>query len=75
MTEFLTFNLLTAYNEIKGLAEQEGIITNEAWDSFVENWVNNKIRIGELDPDQDTQGIIEDLKAKWADYHKNLNIT
>jgi len=74
MTEFLTFNLNTAYNEIKEQAEREGITSNEAWDSLVENYINEKVGIGELDSDQDTQGMIDDLKGRFEVYKENINI-
>ena len=74
MTEFLSFNLNVAYAAIKNAAEAEPVTTKEAWDSYVEEYVNERVNWGELDPDQDTEQIIADLKAKWADYKENLDI-
>lgn len=74
MTEFLSFDLQQAYNEIKERAEAAGITDKEAWDSMVEDYINERLGVGELDKDEDTNAMIEDLKAKWPAYHENLNI-
>jgi len=74
MTEFLSFDLGQAYDEIKERAEAAGVTDKEAWDSMVEDYINEKLGVGELDKDEDTDAMIEDLRAKWPDYHDNLNI-
>jgi len=74
MTEYLSFDLQQAYSEIKERAEAEPITDKEAWDSLVEEYINEKIDVGELDRDEDSQGMIEDLKSMWLEYEKNLNI-
>jgi hypothetical protein len=74
MTEFLDFNLNESYAEIKERAQTMPVTSKEAWDDLVEEFVNEKINIGELDKDEDSQGIIENLKAMWPEYEKNLRI-
>jgi len=74
MTQFLDFNLNKTYAEIKERAEALPVTSKEAWDDLVEEYVNEKQEVGELDIDEDSQGIIEDLKAMWPEYEKNLNI-
>jgi hypothetical protein len=74
MTKFLTFDLNNAYSELKQKAELEAVTNKEAWDSMVDNYVMEKVDIGELDPDQDLQQIKENLKAKWPIYEENLTI-
>ena len=74
MTEFLNFNLNNAYAEIKEIAETEGVTSQEAYNSIVENYLNNKLDTGELDIDQDTENMESQLKAMWPEYEKNLNI-
>ncbi|MBD3359585.1 MAG: hypothetical protein GF365_02660 [Candidatus Buchananbacteria bacterium] len=74
MTKFLTFDLNNAYSELKQKAELEAITNKEAWNSMVDNYVVEKVDIGELDPDQDLEQIKLDLKAKWPIYEENLNI-
>ena len=74
MTEFLSFDLREAYNEIKERAEAAPVTDKEAWDSMVDDYITEKQQVGELDLDDDSQGMIEDLKAMWLEYEKNLNI-
>lgn len=75
MTKFLSFNLNDAYAELKQKAELEAVTNKEAWDSIVDDYIMEKVDIGELDPDQDLEQIKIDLKAKWPDYQANMTIT
>jgi len=74
MTQFLTFDFNTAYAEIKERAEGQAIINKEAWSMIVEEYVNEKIDLGELDPDQNTELMESQLNAMWPEYEKNLKI-
>lgn len=74
MTEFLDFNLNDAYNQIKEQAEASAITKKEAWDEMVDDYITERLEVGELNVDDDTDAMIEDLKAMWPEYEKNLNI-
>jgi hypothetical protein len=74
MTENLSFDFNTAYNEIKERAEAEGVASKAGYDSIVEDYINEILGYGELDKDEDLEAIIEELKAMWLEYEKNLNI-
>ena len=74
MTEFLDFNLNQAYGEIKELAEAEPVTTKGAWDEMVDAYIFDKIGLGEIDKDNDTEAMITKLKDMWPEYEKNLNI-
>ncbi|MFA5188051.1 MAG: hypothetical protein WC460_01670 [Patescibacteria group bacterium] len=74
MTEFLSFDLQTAYNEIKKRAEEAPVTNKEAWDEMVDDYITERLEVGELDLDNDSQGMIEELKSMWSEYEKNLNI-
>ena len=74
MTEFLNFNINQAYAEIKQQGEAQAITTKEAYDVLVEQYINEKIDLGEIDSDQDTEQIINSLQSRWDDYHDNLVI-
>jgi len=74
MTEFLTFDLNQAYAEIKERAEAAPVTDKEAWDSMVDDYITERQQVGELDLDEDSQGMIEQLKSMWLEYEKNLNI-
>lgn len=75
MTQFLDFNLNQAYAEIKENAEAEPVTNKEAWNDMVEQYINDKIEAGELDKDEDYEGMIENLKNMWLEYEKNLRIS
>ena len=74
MVEYLAFDINSAYQEIKERAEAAPVTTKEAWDEMVEDYINEKLGVGELDKDEDTEGMIENLKSMWLEYEKNLNI-
>ena len=74
MTQFLSFDLNSAYAEIKERAEAAPVTDREAWDEMVDDYITEKLEVGELNTDEDTQGMIEQLKARWPEYEKNLNI-
>ena len=48
MTEYLSFDLQQAYSEIKERAEAEPITDKEAWDSLVEEYINEKLDVGDF---------------------------
>lgn len=74
MTEFLSFDLNQAYNEIKERAEAAPVTDKEAWDEMVDDYITERLEVGELNKDDDSQGMIEQLKSMWTEYEKNMNI-
>jgi len=74
MVQFLEFKLTEAYAEIKERAEAAPVTDKEAWDSMVDDYITERLEVGELNPDDDTDGMIEDLKNMWPEYEKNLHI-
>lgn len=75
MTKFLSFNLNEFYNEIKEKGEAEAVTSQEAYDELCDEFINDKIDIGEIDRDDDTEGMIEKLKGRWPEYEKNMVIS
>lgn len=74
MVEYLSFDLNTAYQEIKERAEAAPVTNKEAWDEMVEDYITEKLEVGELHKDDETENMIEDLKNMWSEYEKNINI-
>jgi hypothetical protein len=74
MTEFLDFDLNQAYDEIKERAEAAPVTSKEAWDEMVDDYITERLEVGELNKDDETGDMIEGLKSRWAEYEKNLNI-
>ena len=75
MAEFLDFNLNQAYAELKQRGEAQAVTAKEAWGSLVDDYILEKVDIGELDSDQDLEQIKLALKARWSDYQENMLIT
>jgi hypothetical protein len=75
MTEFLTFDTNSAYSEIKERAQAEGVTSKDFRDNYVEEYINEKIGIGELHPDSNNEECIVNLKARWDVYKENINIS
>jgi hypothetical protein len=74
MTQFFDFDSNRAYAELKERAEATPVTSKEAWDEMADDYITEKLQIGELNVDDDTDAMIEDLKAMWPEYEKNLNI-
>ena len=74
MTTFLNFDQNQAYIEIKQNAENQGVSTQEEWDSLVEDYVLEKVDIGELDSDQDLEQLKQNLKLKFSNYKEQLPV-
>jgi hypothetical protein len=63
------------YEEISDLARDQGVSSKEQWDEMVEDVVEDHLELGELDLDQDTEGIKDTLKARWGAYKKESLIS
>ena len=74
MTEFLDFDLNQAYDEIKERAEAAAVTSKEAWDEMVDDYITERLEVGELNKDDETDDMIEGLKSRWSEYEKRINI-
>lgn len=63
------------YSEISDLARDQGISSKEQWDEMVDDVVEDHLELGELDLDQDTEGMKEALAGKWANWKKESALT
>lgn len=60
------------YSEIVELAREQGTQTRELWNEIVDEIVEGHIDLGELDSDQNTEGMKEVLRAKWNTFKEDL---
>ncbi|MBU1033208.1 MAG: hypothetical protein ABII13_04940 [Patescibacteria group bacterium] len=60
-----TLNRKELFDEISDLARNQGISTQEEWDGLVDEVVESHISLGELDEDQDLEGLKNALMEKW----------
>jgi len=72
MIEFVTFNFEEVVEELKNRAREEGIAGKEAYDSFIDDLINEKFVNGELDKDNDIETVKHDLSMTWKDYSSEL---
>lgn len=63
------------YGEISDLARDQGVASKEQWDELVEDVVEDHLDLGELDLDQDTEGIKEVLRGRWGFYRKESELS
>lgn len=67
-----TLTIDDLYSEITELAREEAVSTRELWNDMVEEVVEGHVDLGELDSDQDTEGMKEILRAKWNNFKDEL---
>lgn len=60
------------YREIVELAREQAATTRELWNEIVDEVVEGHIDLGELDADQNTEGMKEVLRAKWNMFKDEL---
>jgi len=56
------------FAEIADLAREQGVAEQGAWNELVDEVVDSYLELGELDKDQDTEGMQEILRAKWKEF-------
>ena len=56
--------------ELSDLARDQGIDNKESWDELIDEVVEGHLDLGELDLEQDTEGMKELLRARWEAFKK-----
>lgn len=56
------------YEEIADLARDQGVADQATWDELVDEVVEGHLSLGELDLDQDIEGMKESLSMGWDEY-------
>lgn len=60
------------YDEIADLARDQGVSDKERWDELAEEVLESHLSLGEIDLDEDTEGIKEIISGRWVSYKKEL---
>ncbi len=68
MTKLDFLNRGDLFSELSDLARRNGVSNRSTWNDLVEATVESHREIGELDPDQDVQGLKDDLRGMWDEY-------
>jgi hypothetical protein len=63
-------NRAELYEEIAGLARDEGITDQAEWNELCDEVVDSHSEIGELSDDQNLEGLKEALHMAWAEYQR-----
>ncbi len=61
------------YQEVADLARDQGASTKDDWDELVEDVVESHLSLGEIDLDEDTEGLKETLRSKWRVYRTDTD--
>jgi len=56
------------YNEVADLARDQGVSTQEIWNDLVDEVIDGHSDLGEIDDEEDTDGMKRDVRAMWGEY-------
>ncbi|MBU1126561.1 MAG: hypothetical protein ABH826_04195 [Patescibacteria group bacterium] len=71
--ENLSFNEQEFFEEVVARALEEGVANKEAFDEYVDQAVREHERWGELHDDNDLDGIVTQVQARWGEYQEILD--
>lgn len=74
MVKNLSYTEEGLFREIRGRAEEEGISSREEWDVLVEQFLQEKLDVGEFDPDENLEELEDTLKKRYEEYEQTLRI-
>lgn len=72
MVEYLAYDVEGLFAELKERARAEGAYTKEEWDDLVEEVLDEHLRVGEFDEDEDLTELREALEARFADFESEI---
>lgn len=72
MIEYLSYNLEDLFAELKDRARAEGAYSQEAWDDLVEEIIDEHVRVGEIEDDDELQSMREALRARFPDFSAEI---
>lgn len=56
------------YTEVCELAREQGVSNQETWGELVDEVIESHQDMGEIDMDEDTVGMKEELRTRWEEY-------
>lgn len=63
-----TLTVEQLYSEVADLARDQGIASKELWDELIDDVVEDHLDLGEIDLEEDSEGLKDDLRARWTAY-------
>lgn len=73
MADFHQYNLEDLHQEVIERAQENGVTDEEGWKEMVEIILDEHINWGEVDIDDDVEGMRETLQEKWKKFEEGLN--
>lgn len=73
MMENLSFDLQELFEEIVAEGQVQGVNNEEAYHQLVDDTLEDHRRVQEVNDDQNLEGYIAQLKARWPEYLARLS--
>lgn len=70
----LTLSIEDLYEEIKDHAFSEGAFSREEWHDTIEEVLDGKREMMEIDDDDDWQYITESLRSRYEEFEKDVSL-
>ncbi len=70
MTKLDFLNQGDLFSELSDLARRNGVSDQSSWHDLVEATVESHRELGELDKDEDLEGLKEQLRGMWDEYKR-----
>jgi cell division septal protein FtsQ len=70
--ELTTLTTEEILQEIKDLAQYQGISNQEAWDGLVDEVIDAHLDLGEFNSEEDLESLKENLKTSWSQYEADM---
>lgn len=74
MVKNLSYTAEGLFRELREQAESEGISAREEWDALVEQFLEEKLAVGEFNADEDLEELEDTLKKRYAEYEQTLRV-
>jgi hypothetical protein len=70
----ITLSIEDLFEEVSGRALAEGAFSRDEWNDTVEEVLEEKRGIDEMDDDDSIQYILESLRSRYDDFSQNLSL-
>lgn len=74
MVQNLSYAAEGLFRELREQAERDGISSREEWGALVEQFLQEKLDVGEFNADEDLEELEDTLKKRYEEYEKNLRV-
>lgn len=61
------------YTEVCELAREQGVSDQETWKELIDELIQSHQDLAEIDMDEDTEGMKEELRTRWEEYKQEAD--